>query len=249
MKTSDLLIDKDVLTLVTEPNSNQLGQIEKWLRAENNEKDEGFFRNWDTITGAFNNNQLWVTTLNDFPIGFVVIYISDSSLTAVIDIAEVKPSERKRGVGRRMVDETLNTFRTQGVLAVRLECRPISSESFWKKMGFRHYPDKFPKSPFELYKPLIETLSPSKTKRSKSTIGLWNCELYSAKRQKAEWIWELDLLEDQITLRQPIIFPVLSDWKVQLCRNNHELFSEKVKRFPSNEGIFDGFLIVRQLIL
>lgn len=235
-----------MLKHTTKPTRNQLDEIEKWLISEANELGEGFYCNWNIITRSFDNNQLWVTTFNDRPIGFVVVGVSDSSLTAVIDIAEIKPSERQKGYARQMINETLNRFRSQGVLVVRLECSPTSSEPFWKKMGFQNYPATFPKSSFHLYQTLVEVTPLSENNKTTSTISLWNCEPHKAARQEASWIWELDLLDDQKTLRKPIIFPVLSDWNIQF-KDDHGTFSEKVKRFLHDQGEFEDFLIIRQL--
>jgi len=53
--------------------------------------------------------------------------------------------------------------------------------------------------------------------------------------------------ENNETLTKPIIFPVSSDWQVELTRNGQKIVTEKVKRFWIDLGDYGSFMIIRKL--
>ena len=98
-----------------------------------------------------------------------------------------------------------------------------------------------------MFKPLVETLKPTKKVKSDTYISLWNCEPYQADREKAKWNWDLIFADDNETLTKPIIFPVSSDWQVELTKRGQKVISEKVKRFPIDLADYGSFMIIRNL--
>ncbi len=227
------------------PSEEHLNNIKKWLIEEWNKTNSGFYCNWNIIKHGFARNNVIVITKNDFVIGFIVYRAYD--FQAIIDITEIKPTERKKGIARRLINDTLDYFKQKGLLVCHLHCSPENSESFWKRIGFENFPDLPHNSTINMFKPLIETLKPTEKAESDTNISLWNCEPYQANGEKAKWNWDLSFVEDNETLTKPIIFPVSSDWQVELTKNGQKVISEKVKRFPIDLADSGSFMIIRKL--
>ncbi len=147
---------KILLKFNLHPNEKHLAYIEKWLIEEWSETKQGFYSNWNMISNAYTEKRLSIITENDNAIGFMVYRIYD--LTSVIDIAEIKPSERKKGFAKKMIDGTFEFFKSKGILVIQLFCSPENSEPFWKKVGFLNFPEFPHNSQIKMYKPLIQTL-------------------------------------------------------------------------------------------
>ncbi|WP_109438253.1 GNAT family N-acetyltransferase [Aquimarina sp. AU119] len=178
-------------------------------------------------------------------IGFLVYRIYE--LSAVIDIAEIKPSERKKGIAKELINETLEHFKKKGVLVARLYCSPEDSEPFWQRIGFENFPNLPHDSKINMFKPLVETLQPIDKIETDSIINLWDCEPHLADYIDPKWIWNLSFLDDNETLKKPIVFPVSSDWQVELIRNGQKIISNKVKRFPIDLADYGTFMIIRKV--
>jgi len=234
-----------VLKLNIQPTEKHLADIEKWLIDEWNKTNQGFYCNWSIISEAFDKKNLIVITENDYSIGFVVYRIYD--LTAVIDITEIKQSERKKGIAKKLINETLEFFKSKGVLATKLFCSPENSEPFWKRIGFLNSPKIPHESQINMYKTLVETLQNSQENTNETTIKLWNCEPYQANRIEPNWIWNLSFLNDNKTLTKPIIFPAYKDWQIELSKNGETVISDKVKYCRIDLADYGSFMIIREL--
>ena len=120
------------------PTEKHLAHIKNWLIEEWNKTNSGFYCHWNIIEDKFAKNNISVITENDFAIGFVVYRIYE--FQAVIDITEIKPTEREKGIARKLISETLDYFKQKGVLVCELFCSPENSEPFWKRIGFENFP-------------------------------------------------------------------------------------------------------------
>lgn len=234
-----------MLKLELIPNEKHIAEIENWLIDEWNKSNSGFYCNWNIISKKFAEKNVSVIAENDYAIGFVVYRIYE--FHAVIDIAEIKPTERKKGVARKLINGTLEFFKKKGVLVAELYCSPENSESFWKRIGFENFPNLSHETKLNMFKPLVETLIPTENVKTDTTISLWNCEPYLADRVKAKWIWDLDFTIDDETLSRPIIFPVSYDWQVELKICGQMKLSNKVKRFPVDLADYGRFMIIRKI--
>ncbi|WP_417786555.1 GNAT family N-acetyltransferase [Tenacibaculum sp.] len=234
-----------MLKLNFTPTKKHLADIKNWLIEEWNRTNSGFYCNWNVIADEFSKNNLSIITDNDYAIGFAVYRIYE--FQAIIDITEVKPTERKKGIAKKLINETLEYFKQKGVLVCELFCSPENSEPFWKRIGFENFPTIPHNSKINMFKPLVETLKPMDKAQSDTNISLWNCEPYQADREKAKWNWDLNFVNDSETLTKPIIFPVSSDWQVKLTKNGEKIISDKVKRFPFDLADYGGFMIIRKL--
>lgn len=236
-----------MLKLNFNPNEKHIIDVKNWLFDEWNKTNSGFYCNWDTISDEFEDNNVSVITKNDKAIGFVVHRIHD--LIAVIDIVEIKPSERKQGVAKKLINGVLDLFKQKGVLVTRLYCSPEDSEPFWRRIGFNNFPELPNDKKINMFKPLVETLNPKGKAKTNTTISLWNYEPYQADEISAKWHWDLNFLKDNKTLEKPIIFPVSSDWKIELIKNGQKIISNKVKRFPIDLADYGSFMIIREVII
>lgn len=236
-----------MLKLNLNPTQKHLADIENWLIEEWNKTNSGFYCNWNIIANAITENNLSVILENDYVIGFVVYRIHE--FYAVIDIAEIKPSERKKGVAKKLINGTLEHFKQKGALVAKLYCSPENSEPFWKKIGFENFPELPHDTNINMFKPLVETLQPTEKTKSNSIIRLWNCEPYQTDYVNAKWTWELTFTTDNETLDKPIIFPTSNDWQVELIRNGEKVMSDKVKRFHVDLAHYGSFMIIQKLSL
>lgn len=226
------------------PNRKHLSQIEKWLIEEMNETNQGFYSNWGIIFKAFEKGELIILTENDYAIGFLVF--NTTELIIEIDIAELKPDYRKKGLGRKLIDETLIEFQNRGVIICELFCSPESSEPIWKSMGFLNFP-KLPRSTkIRMYKILIPFLSTNEEGDSNEKIELWDLEPYQVKFNEPKWVWNLTFKENSRELLKPIIQPSTYDW--QICwRNESREIVDKTKYFMGLNILSGSFLIIRDL--
>jgi GNAT superfamily N-acetyltransferase len=108
---------------------NDLGIVEKWLRAEFEEKDEGFYCNWPVIKNAFKNKDLIVLSSDDEIVGFVTTAAKGA------DIIEIRPDARGKGYGARLAEWAIDAAYKRGNCVFEGECSPESSIPFWQKMG------------------------------------------------------------------------------------------------------------------
>jgi predicted GNAT family acetyltransferase len=236
-----------MLELTTKPTEKHLREIQVWLKEELDNTDKGFYVNWDMIFKAFNEKRLSIITERNYAIGFVVYRIYD--LTAVIDIAEIKPAERKKGIGKKIIEETLEFFKSKKVLVVELFCSPESSESFWKKIDFLNFPEYYRSNKINMYKSLVETLKHSKELTSKNGIQLWDDKPNRTRDSKPNWTWELNFIENKKTLSKPIIFPAMNDWKVKLIINGEEIFEDELNYLESDKSDYGSFMIIEEIKL
>jgi len=227
------------------PTEKHIIEIEKWLLQEWNDKSEGFITDWEMIPEAFEENRVSILTNNDKAIAFAVFRVYDEM--AVIDIAEIKPTERGKGMAKKFISDTLDYLKSKGVVVVKLFCSPEKSEGFWNKCGFLKY--EFPhNSQINMYKTLVDNLKPSKTcNESKlDKLKLWNCEPHLAERNEPKWIWELIYEKDDQTLVKPIIFPAFYDWQVQLEKADQKI-THKLKYFPIDISDNGTFMIIYKI--
>lgn len=148
------------MTTNLKPNKRHLDKIENWLIEEWGTQRKGSYSDWEMIWEAFREKRLNVITENGYAIGFIVYRIHD--LIAEIEIIEIKPIERKKGFAKKLIKETLDFFKSESILAVKLFCSPPSSESFWRHIGFLNFPDFPHQSKTYMYKTLVKALKTSK---------------------------------------------------------------------------------------
>lgn len=235
-----------MLKLDLNPTEKHLSNIEDWLIEEWNNSKNGFYSNWTMITNAFADNRLSIISEKNFAIGFVVYRINN--LIATIDIAEVKPSHRNKGIGEEMISKKLENFKSLGILVTQLFCSPEKSESFWKKANFYNFPKIRNLSKDWMYKSLVPTINNSKKINSDETIELWNEEPHEAGKLNPKWIWNLNFKSNSRELIKPIIFPVFHDWQICWKKGGKIVEIDKVKYYRNNGILFGNFIVIKSVI-
>lgn len=227
------------------PTELHLSQIEKWLIEELNKTGTGFYKNWNIIAKAFDNNKLIAITENGFAIGFLVYKIHE--IIIEIDIAELKPNYRNKGLGRKLVEDTLSEFKKNGMMICELFCSPENSEPIWKSLGFENFPD-FPRdNRIRMFKSLIPTLKNSESNEMSERIELWNMEPHLAQSNNPEWTWNLTFKENSRELTKPIIHPTHYDWQLSWKIGTETKFKNKVKKYYSDRIEFGSFVVIKTL--
>ena len=228
---------------ILKPLKKHISEIEKWLIEERNNTGNGFYCNWNVIENAIQDKRIIVLTIDDFAIGFVTYRIDE--LIANIDIAEINPNYRKKGYGRKMINNCLNHFKKQGVLVTELYCEPKSSEKIWKKLDFINFP-VFPhdNNKINMFRPLVERLEiNTEVNETDEVVELWNEEPHIAERINPKWTWKIN----SSNLERPIIQPAFQDWQVRWRKGNIIKETDKVKRFFSKENQYGHFVIIKRL--
>lgn len=231
------------MKIINNPTENQLSQIKEWLINEIEDTGEGFYNNWDTIEKSFNENKLIVLKNNEeFPIGFIVF--NKEPLTIEIIIASIKLSERKKGFGRKMVNQFLEYYKSEGALVSFLDCSPASTERIWKKLNFINYPDNiYSQYRNRMYKVLVPVLKPtSKLELVDETIELWEKRPYVD--VKSKWIWKLDFISNSRKLKKPIIHPANYHWQLRWKKGTF-VKTDKIDFF--NQIDYTNFIIIQDL--
>jgi GNAT superfamily N-acetyltransferase len=136
------------------PTQFDLEKIEEWLIEEERESNEGFHCSWLEIERAFKEFSLITLNEKGSPIGFCIW--SKGEISVNIDLFEIKPKFRRKGIGKLFVEKISDYFKDKGFLAIVLYCSPRESEHFWTAIGFIQFP-KFRGlySDLTFFKPLI----------------------------------------------------------------------------------------------
>ncbi len=235
------------LKVLFNPTSHHFEEIKGWLQEEDDALNQGFFCQIDTIEDSYRKNRLIVITQNDLAIGFLTYHYSFSGHIANIEIAEIKPNKRKKGIGKKLLQQSFDWFIKDGALIAELFCAPAKSEKVWKRMGFNNFPDKIVKeSRTYLYQILVKKTEFYTGKNETELIELWNFEDYQ-NVLPPKWRWEVKRREKSNKLITPIIHPCSDEWSVA-----HKIGSEfKEKRIMKNFDMgkhYDGhFLIVTEM--
>jgi len=243
------MIHKSKIIFSFSPTKHQLTEIKKWLLDERNVTGEGFYCNWEIIESSFTKKKLATISVDDKTIGFITWY-NYPDYTSRIDITEIKPTHRSKGLGQMLISKLLEKLILQNIYAVKLECAPSSSELFWRHLGFIDFPEhKFlwNKENKELYKILVPHLESQKVINTGECIELWNDESFGNQSLNFTWKWQLLFKEGTRELVRPIIQPCHYDWRIKWTLNGAKIRDDKVKYFDKKEMIFGDFLIITRM--
>lgn len=233
------------LKLKTSPTKTDFEKVKKWLIDEYKTLNEGFYCNWSIIEKAFGNGNFVTIDLGGMPVGFIVW--KKGEIYAEIDILEIKPDQRGKGIGNYFINEFSEFLRFQEIVAIKLFCSPRESERFWKKLGFTKFPERgYSESDLTYYKPLIEVLSNSNVD-TEHKIELWNVDPYQIKDKLPKWTWCVELSEGK--LRKPILQPCNCNWNLRWTKKGTIIKENKIKYFNSDENRieFSPFLYIDKL--
>jgi hypothetical protein len=228
-----------------QPTENDLEEIKNWLIEEWNSEGEGFYCNWNVIHSSFNDGAMVVFKVNAKAVGFAIYQICDVSV--IIDIIEVIPSMRKKGIGKELLDCLFKNFICRDKFIVYLQCAPESSESYWRRHGFIDFPeghlkhDSYSENTW-LYKIITPSLKLSSKLETEDSVELWNFDPSLCKNQVPLAFWDISQ-EINSKLTSPIISPCQADWRLKIVKEKSIVFDGKVKTFD-NSLCRDGFLYI-----
>ncbi|MBI3259101.1 MAG: GNAT family N-acetyltransferase [Ignavibacteriae bacterium] len=202
------------------PTEKHIIEIKKWVYEEPEKTGVRFHYNWNKIESAFDDNRLVTIIHRKRAIGFAT-FCFDDDYTIYIVIADVKHSYRKKGVGKKLIKELLNHFKSKGILVAYLECSPENSEPFWKKIGFIEFPDPLNDSNLsgsrnkQLYNILTDYLESNTNQNADERIELWNDEPYRCENSPPTYFWNINFIPGTRKLSIPIIHPAFKDWRMR----------------------------------
>jgi predicted GNAT family acetyltransferase len=227
------------------PNHHHQEEIRKWLFEEDLRTKQGFYCNWPLIEKAFLQQQVAVITENDLTIGF--LYFINGDRVVTIDIAEIKPEKRKKGIGRLLINSCLERFSQEGKMIVELFCEPKSSKKAWKKIGFLNCPPNYLKdNKIRMYFPLIEITSNVPSSEDE-IIELWDFDPTYRTTENPKWVWKIERELNSNKLVRPIVHPSNINWQICWRKKDNIFELTQVKRFKSAKIEFDSFMIITEL--
>lgn len=229
------------------PTDQQVNEIEKWLIEERDSSNEGFYCNWTIIKSFFKRGELAVLIVENNPIGFCC-WRKTSELSGQINIFEIKPDFRGKGLGTLFAKELEKLFVSKNVCVIDLQCVPAESEEFWKKHSFIDVPFNiryWDNQTKHLFKKLLPSLPEVSTHNGSNYIEIWDTEPIYTKHKESTWKWDIN--SDTGKLPLPIIQPCEKDWRIKLVTNNKIIIDDKIKRFGNLEIDFGPYAIITQL--
>jgi ribosomal protein S18 acetylase RimI-like enzyme len=124
-----------MLELITNPSEKHLSEIKEWMEEEfKSPINEGLYVNWPIIEKAFNNNEMIISIFEEKIVGFIVFHLNSPKLS--IHFLEIKPNQRRKGFGKKIVFKVIDSFRMEDVTIVEVECINENSRKFCRKTGF-----------------------------------------------------------------------------------------------------------------
>lgn len=104
-------------------------EICRWLKAEFDVDQEGFWHNRNIIEDAVENEELWVIREGDHAVAFQVG-------TYAPDILNVRRDRQGHGLGSALFAAALARARADDIVVLNITCMPRTSLPFWRKQGF-----------------------------------------------------------------------------------------------------------------
>jgi GNAT superfamily N-acetyltransferase len=119
---------------IAKAREEHLAEIFAWLRAEEEQCGEGFYCHRDVIVSSFEAGEVYCAFCEGQIAGFVVH--NRKSIGSAIDLLEVRPELRGRGLGKLLADDVTERLFAMGTEFIEVQCAPRSSERFWRNRGF-----------------------------------------------------------------------------------------------------------------
>ena len=150
--------------------------------------------------------------------GFYALRYDQSTL--IIDVAEVKPNYRRKGVGKLLLEKTTERYQYEEVYALQLHCSPKSSHLIWKELGFEYFPDSptdTSAGKIEMYKIIKAHLScqNENLKLTSEVIEIWDNEPDYTNDKEPTWVWKLEYLKNSTILKKPIVLFGNPEWRMR----------------------------------
>lgn len=231
------------------PTREQLNEIEEWLIEEHETLKSGFYCNWRQIETYYNKGDFSALIVDERTAGFATWRML-SEVTGQILIVELRPEFRGNGQGIQLMNQVLSYLVSKGILVVDLQCEPIESEKFWRKLEFVDVPRNihyWSKLATYLFKILVPVQPLAVAPDGNDYIELWDDEPYITQNKPSKWIWKIETEAESCKLKIPIIHPCKKDWRIRLTMDGRTIVDNKVKRFGGVEIDFEPYMVIREL--
>jgi hypothetical protein len=227
------------------PKQKNLDDISKWMVEEKKIPIE-INGNWKSILSAYNEKRLVIAIYKSKTVGFFII--SKTELLIYIDIAEINPNFRKRGIAYQMLNEIIKKHEKNETYALHLFCAPESSHKIWNKLGFKYFPNNSEKNLYEkikMYKLIKPILKPklNKYELEKEVIEIWNDEPYKTKDNNPNWTWYIIYIKNTKILKTPIVHFGDYEWRIRWRKGNEIIKDCKYKNFDRKNTEFNCMII------
>jgi len=232
--------------IIFNPEIQHISEIEKWLEEECNLNNNDIYCNINEVYNSFKDNRLIIINEDEYAIGFLEYSIQ--GYVATIARAVIKPNRRRKGLGKKFIENCCSYFKNSGAYVVDLYCSPIESENAWKKFGFLNLPDGVTRETrIFMYKILVPTLPLIEEQDSIEIIQLWNDESIIDSDAKPTWTWKIERFKSSKKLVKPIIHPANYEWIIRWSKGGETIEKTKIKKF-NQKGVDSGkFLIITEL--
>ena len=127
------------MTKIQPASSLDLSEVLQWLKVEEDEVGEGFYCNRNVIAKSFEAGEGLCAVEEGQIVGFVIFQLFTDS--GDVNIVEVKPSARRRGIGPQLLTAAVKYLREQGAKYVDAECTSQDGEALCRRQEFEDYVD------------------------------------------------------------------------------------------------------------
>lgn len=231
------------------PTPERRNYIKNWLQIEADKSDDGFYHSWNLISDCMDEGKSAIILYENNPVGFTAWHEATNHIH--IYYMEIKPSYRKNGIGRMLINSVFECFKNRNYFVVELQCSPESSEKFWKCCGFKEYPEnsclasRYPKKLYQIIIPYNEPKTLGFDEDAE-IIELWN-EDYGLTRNAPKWTWQLEYKDGTNQLLTPIVHAAENDWHFCWRKNKDIYWEGKVKNFNDSEPYLEPYLILEDM--
>jgi GNAT superfamily N-acetyltransferase len=127
------------VTEIQTATSHHLQEVLVWLKAEREETGDGFYCNRNVIAQSFAVGEGLCAFAEEGIVGFAVFQMFTDG--GDVQIVEVKPSARRRGLGSALLLAAVDVLCRQGAKYVDVECTSPEGEALCRRHGFGDYVD------------------------------------------------------------------------------------------------------------
>ncbi len=238
--------------IIFELSKSQINNLKEWLVKGQKARRSVFYNNWDLIGKCIEENRIICITVKGKVVAFSIW--DEIDLSIHIKICEVKPTSRRKGIGRMLVENFMEHFRSNGSMAIYLDSKTPSSEIFWRQCGFIDFPWQKNRGIFDgesvrLYKSLYEKKEIVNTRTDDEVIEIWKKAPHPIQNRNADWTWLVRYGENDGKLKMPIIQPCQKDWIIRWRKGNEIIEERKAKYFQNETSLHGDFAILQKLLL
>jgi GNAT superfamily N-acetyltransferase len=139
---------KDELLVIQTTEYRQRRTIYDLLAYENKEGN-GFMNNWDIIKSCIKDKTTKSVYLGKELVGFFIEHFSSHRWKNELELTMffVSPQHRRQGIGRRIVQQIIQTAKESQKGIPRIQVKPVSTDEawmFWRSLGFQYFLDHLP---------------------------------------------------------------------------------------------------------